>query len=367
MSPAPHLLIEDLHTYFYSSERHAFIHSVDGVDLSVAKGETLGIVGESGSGKSITMLSVMGLIQANPGVLKGRVTLQSKGGSVDLIPQIEDYVELENKDQSIVSVKKDTVSWRKHIERTMKSIRGKEISMIFQNPKAALNPFTTVGKQIVEMVRLHNPSETEKSAREKAMYWLERVKIDDPVNRFDAFPGDLSGGMCQRAMVAMALASEPSLLIADEPTTGLDATIQASIVQLLQELKTDLGITMILISHDISVISALSDKVAVMYGGQVVEHGPARDILEVKDHVKNHLYTKALLSSIPDEKNVLPNGHLKSIEGEVPDTIDVPCGCRFVERCNAYDAGLKTKCVNARPRLVNITPDHRVRCWLYQE
>ena len=190
------------------------------------------------------------------------------------------------------------------------------------------------------------------------------MKIDTPRLRFDNHPYGLSGGMCQRAMIAMALSCEPSLLIADEPTTGLDATIQSKIVDLLAELKSAFGITTMLISHDISIISRLSDKVAVMYGGTVVEEGPAGDILG-RMAEKKHPYTAALLTSIPSAENVRGGGYLQAIEGDVLDTINIPAGCRFYGRCNQVTDRIREKCDKTEPDLREIGPGHKARCWLY--
>lgn len=366
MSNNLHLQIKDLHTYFYSKQRHAFIHAVNGVSLDIMKGETLGIVGESGSGKSITMMSVMGLINTRPGVLQGQVTLHTEQGEINLLPDTDKFVELDKQNNKIITAKKDVNAWDKQVGKIMKEIWSKEISMIFQNPKAAFHPFETIGKQISESIMLHTGITNKKEAKEKALYWLEKVKIDSPSLRYDNHAHGLSGGMSQRAMIAMALASEPSLLIADEPTTGLDATIQARIVDLLEEIKENLGITMILISHDIGVISRLSDKIAVMYGGNVLEHGPAQDIL-TRGTASKHPYTSALLDSIPGQDNILESGHLPSIDGEVPDTIDVPTGCRFYERCRQSNDDIRVQCAERNPELFTIDPQHRIRCWLYNK
>ena len=290
----PLLAIENLRTYFYSRAKRAFIRSVDGVSLGVARGETLGIVGESGSGKSVTALSVAGLVTAGPGVISGRIDLHSNGTRRNLLDGLENYARFTEKDGRVMAVEKDERGWRKHSETLMAGVRGKEIAMIFQNPRSALNPYSTIGKQLVETIRLHTSFKGESEARERAIHWLERVRIDSPGLRFDNFPFGLSGGMCQRAMIAMALSAEPSLLIADEPTTGLDATIQSRIVDLLAQLKTETGITTLLISHDISVIQRLSDRIAVMYGGTVVEAGRAAEVLAPEATVR-HPYTAALL------------------------------------------------------------------------
>ncbi len=366
MSTAPLLKIENLRTYFYSRSKQAFIRSVDGVSLEIAKGETLGVVGESGSGKSITALSVMGLVSAGPGVISGKIGFKTDGIRKNLLQDLDDYVTVTQQDGRIMDVRKDLVGWQKNSERIMGKLRGKEIAMIFQNPKSSLNPFETVGKQISEAIRLHTAHKDEGEAKEKALSWLERVKIDTPRLRYDTHPYGLSGGMCQRAMVAMALACEPSLLIADEPTTGLDATIQARIVDLLSELKSELGITTMLISHDISIITRLSDSVAVMYGGTVVEYGPAGKVLS-PEHEPKHPYTAALLASVPSTRNIREQGYLQAIEGDVLDTINIPAGCRFYPRCNRVTDRIRDRSASVEPELKEVEPGHWVRCWLFAE
>jgi oligopeptide/dipeptide ABC transporter ATP-binding protein len=366
MTTAPTLKIEDLRTYFYSRSKQAFIRSVDGVNLEIGCGETLGVVGESGSGKSITALSVMGLISAGPGVISGTIEFQTARIRKNLLHDLDRYVMLTKKEGKIMQVSKDVVGWDRVSDSLMNGMRGKEIAMIFQNPKSSLNPFTPVGKQITEAIKLHTAIQSEQEIRDRALYWLDQVKIDSPRLRFDNYPYGLSGGMCQRAMIAMALACEPSLLIADEPTTGLDATIQSKIVDLLAELKSELGITTMLISHDISIISRLSNSVAVMYGGTVFEYGPARDILSA-DFESKHPYTAALLTSIPSKKNIKEKGYLQAIEGDVLDTINIPAGCRFFSRCNRVTDRIREKCERNEPELREISPGHKVRCWLYYE
>ncbi|HVP78747.1 MAG TPA: ABC transporter ATP-binding protein [Thermodesulfobacteriota bacterium] len=364
MTTAPLLKVEDLRTYFYSRSRQAFIRSVDGVSLDIAKGETLGVVGESGSGKSITALSVMGLISAGPGVISGKIGFRSDRSQKDLLQGLENFVKVTTRDGKIMDVSKDVLGWERNTDRTMKHLRGREIAMIFQNPKSCLNPFTPVGKQITEAIQLHTAAKNEPAARERALGWLDRVKMDSPRLRFDNHPSGLSGGMCQRAMIAMALACEPSLLIADEPTTGLDATIQSKIVDLLAELKSELTITIMLISHDISIISRLSDRVAVMYGGTVCDYGPAKAILSAGLESK-HPYTAALLASIPSARNIKEKGYLQAIEGDVLDTINIPAGCRFYGRCNRVTEKIREKCARHEPDLREVGREHKVRCWLY--
>ncbi len=364
MSIAPVLKIENLRTYFYSRSKEAFIRSVDGVNLEIDKGETLGIVGESGSGKSITALSTMGLISAEPGVIIGKIRLTTESVQKDLLQDLNNYVKIDRSPGRIMEVYKDNSGWQKYTDRMMRGIRGKEISMIFQNPKVSLNPFITIGKQITESIMLNTPIKNRNEAKERALYWLEQVKIDSPRLRYNNNPHGLSGGMCQRAMIAMALSSEPSLLVADEPTTGLDATIQSKIVGLLAELKSSVGVTAMLISHDINVIMELSDKVAVMYGGTVLEHGPAKDIL-AEGSLYKHPYTEALLASIPNEQHIREKGYLQAIKGDVLDTINIPEGCRFHARCNKITDRTREQCKHIEPDLKEVSPGHSVRCWLF--
>jgi peptide/nickel transport system ATP-binding protein len=364
MMDAPLLAIENLRTYFYSRPKRAFIRSVDGVSLHVAPGETLGIVGESGSGKSVTALSAAGLVTAAPGVIGGRIELHSHRARRNLLDGLERYVRVKEQDGRVMAVEKDDRGWRRHAEALMEGVRGKEIAMIFQNPRSALNPYSTIGTQLVEAIRLHTSFKGEGEARERAIYWLERVRIDSPRLRFDNFPFGMSGGMCQRAMIAMALSAEPSLLIADEPTTGLDATIQSRIVELLAELKAETGTATLLISHDISVIRRLSDRVAVMYGGTVVETGRATQALAPQAQVR-HPYTAALLASIPSTETIRRKSYLQAIEGEVLDTIDVPRGCRFYGRCNRVTEAIRDRCASLEPPLAEVEPGHKLRCWLY--
>jgi peptide/nickel transport system ATP-binding protein len=351
------LSIENLRTYFYSRATRAFVRSVDGVSLAVARGETLGVVGESGSGKTVTALSAAGLITGSPGVIEGSIHFNSR----NLLDRLEGFVRTEERDGQIMAVEKDERGWRRHAQKLMAGVRGKEIAMIFQNPRAALNPYSTVGAQLVEAIRLHTKWKSKGEAKERALHWLERVRIDSPRLRFDNHPFGMSGGMCQRAMIAMALSAEPSLLIADEPTTGLDATIQSRIVELLGELKSETGITTMLISHDISVIRRLSDRVAVMYAGTVVESGPAARVLQPNG---NHPYTAALLASVPDAETIRTKSALQAIEGEVPDMINLPRGCRFYGRCNRVTDAIRERCAHAQPPLAEVGPGHKVRCWL---
>jgi oligopeptide/dipeptide ABC transporter ATP-binding protein len=360
---APLLSIHNLRTYFYSRSKRAFIRSVDGVSLSINQGETLGVVGESGCGKSVTALSVMGLITAAPGVIQGRIDFDNGKIQRNLLEGVDRQVRLTEENGRIMGVVKEKGRWQRQSDQLQKGIRGGEIAMIFQNPKSSMNPYEPVGEQIVEAVRLHTPHKGKKEAEERAMQWLERVRIDSPRLRFHNHPFGLSGGMCQRAMIAMALAAEPSLLIADEPTTGLDATIQSKIVDLLAELKGEIGITTMLISHDMGVIGRLSDRVAVMYGGRVVEEGPAPLVLAGGEG--NHPYTRALIASIPGEEEVRQKSYLQAIDGDVLDTINIPAGCRFYSRCNRVTDAVRERCAGCEPELMETANGQRVRCWLF--
>jgi oligopeptide/dipeptide ABC transporter ATP-binding protein len=366
MTAGPVLKIENLHTYFYSPGKQAFIRSVDGVSLVIEKGETLGIVGESGSGKSVTAHSIMGLVTAEPGVISGKIGLKTAHIQKNLLQDLDEYVKIGTITGKIMQVRKDNRNWQKHVDRVMNGVRGKAISMIFQNPKLSMNPFITVGKQIRESIQLNTPIKEPGEARDRALYWLEQVKIDSPRLRYNNNPYGLSGGMCQRAMIAMALSSEPSLLIADEPTTGLDATIQSKIVDLLAEIKSSLGVTTMLISHDIDVIRALSDQVAVMYGGTILEQGPAKGVLAGADACR-HPYTEALLASIPSQQQIEEKAYLRAIKGEVLDTINLPEGCRFYPRCEKVNATIAERCRHSEPQLERVGTGHRVRCWYYQQ
>jgi len=364
MTAGPVLKIKNLRTYFYSRSKQAFSRAADGVNLELEKGETLGIVGESGSGKSVTALSIMGLVTAEPGVITGNIGLKTESIQKNLLQDIENYVKLSSSNGRIVSVEKDNSGWQRHVDRILRGVRGKEIAMIFQNPKVSMNPFSSVGRQISEAITLNTSIVNRLEARDRALYWLEQVKIDSPRLRYDSHPDSLSGGMCQRVMIAMALSTEPAVLIADEPTTGLDATIQSKIVSLLGELKSSIGVTTLLISHDIDVIKALSDRVAVMYGGKVLETGSADEVLSAGHH-HNHPYTAALLESIPTAEQIKEKTYLRAIKGDVIDTINLPQGCRFYARCRRLTEQIKMQCEHQEPELRAISANHKVRCWLY--
>ena len=292
--PEPLLSLRHLVTAFDTDE--GYLRAVDDVSFDVYPGQTLGIVGESGCGKSVTSLSILRLIPSPPGFIeRGEALFQGR-----------DLFQLS--------------------EREMQKVRGNDISMIFQEPMTSLNPVYTVGSQIIEAIRLHR-SMSRKSARLRAIELLDLVGIPAPAERVDSYPHTLSGGMRQRAMIAMALACEPRLLIADEPTTALDVTIQAQILDLLRSLQAELGMSIIFISHDLGVMAEFADEIAVMYAGKVVEHAKTEALFAVP----RHPYTRGLLRSLPSQRN--RGARLPTIPGIVPDLRELPPGCRFQDRC----------------------------------
>jgi oligopeptide/dipeptide ABC transporter ATP-binding protein len=321
---APLLEVNDLRTYFHTDAGTA--KAVDGVSFHVGKGEVLGIVGESGCGKSVTSLSIMQLIPRPPGEILDGSSIRFRG------------------DELVGSG-----------EKRMREIRGNDIAMIFQEPMTSLNPVFPVGDQIGEALRLHR-SMKKAEARERAVEMLRLVGIPNPGQRSDDYPHQLSGGQRQRVMIAMALACEPELLIADEPTTALDVTIQAQILDLLAELRSRLGMAVILITHDLGVVAEVCDRVVVMYAGQVVEHGTVEQIFADP----HHPYTEGLLQAVP--RLGVRQEKLAVIPGTVPSPIHWPVGCRFHDRCPyGWD-----KCVQEVPPLLEVASDRArtARCWL---
>jgi oligopeptide/dipeptide ABC transporter ATP-binding protein len=315
------LQVENLRTYFDTPL--GVVKAVDGVDLDVGEGRTLGIVGESGSGKSVAALSIMRLIERPGRILPGS------------------RIRFEGRDIAALS------------ERELKRIRGNRIAMVFQEPMTSLNPVHTVGDQIVEAIRLHRRVRVHE-ARQRAIELLELVGIPSPERRIGAFPHQMSGGMRQRVMIAMALACEPALLIADEPTTALDVTIQAQILELLRRLRDQLAMAVVLITHDLGVIAQMCDDVAVMYAGEVVERGAVDAIFRNPQHP----YTEALLRSVP-LLGMTPAEPLHVIPGVVPSALDWPAGCRFAARCgHALE-----RCHREPPAQVG-TPSGFAACWL---
>jgi peptide/nickel transport system ATP-binding protein len=321
----PLLQIEDLRTVFRTDLGD--VSAVSGVTFQVNAGETLGLVGESGCGKSVTALSVLRLVPSPPGrIAGGRILFRGD----DLV---------------------------RASEERMRKIRGNEISMVFQEPMTALNPVYTVGNQIAEAIQLHQKVDG-KEARRRTIAMLEHVGIPSPEERVDAYPHQLSGGMRQRVMIAMALSCRPALLIADEPTTALDVTIQAQILDLLRRLQKEMGMAVLLITHDLGVVAEMADRVVVMYAGRVVEEAPVRELYRSP----RHPYTRALLTSIPRVETG-PRGRLAVIPGTVPPPFATPPGCPFHPRC-AFTADV---CRTVVPELETVEGPHRVRCHRWRE
>ena len=323
----PLLDIRDLKTYFYTDD--GVVRAVDGVSLSIAPQKTLGVVGESGCGKSITAFSTMRLIPSPPGKIEHGQILFHKDPESDPI----DLTQLNPKGTQ------------------MRDIRGNDIAMIFQEPMTSLSPVHTVGNQIAEAIRLHQNAD-KKEARERAIDALNKVRLPRPDRQVDAYPHELSGGMRQRAMIAMALSCNPSLLIADEPTTALDVTVQAQILDLMRHLQSDIGMAIMLITHDLGVVASMADYVAVMYLGKIVEYADTRTVFKNP----RHPYTMGLLNSIPQ---VGQKRRLVPIEGTIPDPFEIPQGCAFAPRC----PHVMDKC-REEPQLLEIESGHRVSCWL---
>lgn len=328
------LEIKDLKTHFHLHE--GVLKAVDGVSLSLKKKETLGIVGESGSGKSVTTQSILRIIPQSA-KLEGEILLRrQRKGKED---QVVDLTKLNAKGKEI------------------RSIRGGEISMIFQEPMKAFSPVHTIGNQMMEAVLLHR-TKNKKEAKKIALQALKQVRMSNPEQRLYEYPHQLSGGMRQRAMIAMALASNPSILIADEPTTALDVTLQAQVLELMNKLKEETGASIIFITHDLGVIAEMSDKVAVMYLGQVMEYTDVDTLF----HGAKHPYTLALMESIPTVTK--EDTRLEAIEGNVPTPINLPKGCRFYSRCKLGQDGV---CNVKDVPLFEVEEGHYARCLLMDQ
>lgn len=302
------------------------VKALNGVSFSMNEGEVLGIVGESGSGKSVTAYSIMGLT-AYPGKLIGG-TIYFNGHQIE-----------------------------KMSEKEMRKIRGNEVSIIFQDPMTSLNPVYTIGNQITEVIRLHT-GKSKKEAYDRAKELLELVGINEPTKRLKQYPHELSGGMRQRVMIAIALACEPKLLIADEPTTALDVTIQAQILELMQELRQKLGMSIIMITHDLGVVASMCERIAVMYAGHIVEYGTADEIF----YEPKHEYTKGLINSIP-KLSAQEIERLVPIEGQPVDLLNPPAGCPFAPRC----ANCMKTCLREMPPKTELSDTHYSHCWLLQK
>ncbi len=326
------LEVRDLRTYFHLPE--GTLKAVDGVDLTIEPGQTVGVIGESGSGKSVTAQSILQIVTTPGAIESGQILLRREDG--------------EQLDLARLNPR----------GREIRAIRGAEISMVFQEPMTSLSPVHTIGAQIVEAIELHVTRDKRK-AKSLALDMINRVGISNPSQRFDEYPHQLSGGMRQRAMIAMALSCSPSLLIADEPTTALDVTVQAQILELMKELQDEFGMAVMYITHDLGVIAEIADVVNVMYLGRVVERANAIELFKNPQHP----YTQRLLNSIP-RLGRRGSGRLDAIRGSVPVPLNPPAQCGFASRCDELIAG---KCDAAVPALVNMGSRHFTRCFLHSE
>lgn len=322
------LSVRNLQTHFFS--REGTVKAVDGVSFDVKEGEILGIAGESGCGKSVTSQSILQILPKAAKIVGGEILFNHDNETVNLATTDSDG-------------------------RVMREIRGKDIAMIFQEPMTAFSPVHTIGNQIIETIRIHQQVTTQE-ARQQAIDMLGRVGMPTPSQNIDQYTFNLSGGMRQRAMVALALSCRPKLLIADEPTTAVDVTIQAQMLELLREIQAELGMAIIMITHDLGVIAELTDRVMIMYLGKEVEYGTVEDVF----HRPQHPYTRGLLASIP--KLTPGRIEINPIEGSVPNPYAMPTGCKFHPRCPDYIPGV---CEKADPPLTEIASGHQASCYLY--
>ncbi|MCI0514737.1 ABC transporter ATP-binding protein [candidate division KSB1 bacterium] len=334
---APLLEVENLKVHFFLDE--GTVNAVNGVSFKIRRGETVGLVGESGCGKSVTSQAILRIVPPPGKIVGGNIWLN----------QIQANGQVTRRD--LVKLKADGAMIR--------AIRGREIAMIFQEPMTSLSPAYTIGNQIIEAVILHQKL-SRAAARRDTIELLNRVGIPQPERRIDEYPFELSGGLRQRAMIAMALSCKPGLLIADEPTTALDVTIQAQILELLRRLQAEFTMAILLITHDLGVIAEMAQQVMVMYLGHLVEQADVQTIF----HQPAHPYTRALLKSIP-QLNQQPGERLGFIEGTVPDALEIVAGCSFYSRCKESNPARCPVNAPAPPPLVEISPGHKVACWLY--
>ena len=332
------LRVEQLCTYFYTHD--GLVKAVDGASFTVKKGKVLGIVGESGCGKSVTARSILRIVLPPGRIVEGKILYQRQlhGNELSDVTEVVDLTALDPRG------------------REMRSIRGGEISMVFQEPMTSLDPVYTVGNQIMEAITLHQDV-TKAEAREKAIEMLKRVGMPQPSQIVDCYPHRLSGGMRQRVMIAIGLSCNPSLLIADEPTTALDVTTEAQILELMRGLQQEMGMTIMYITHDLGVIAEMSDDVMVMYLGKVVERTDVDSLF----YDPKHPYTRALLRSIP-KIGKKTKQRLEPIKGIVPDPYAIPRGCPFWPRCSEFMSGT---CDRGEPEYTSVGPGHEVRCHLY--
>ncbi|QPV63815.1 ABC transporter ATP-binding protein [Halosimplex litoreum] len=358
-SDRPVLSVEGLSTAYFTDKET--VHAISDVDLSVRRGETLGIVGESGSGKSVTARSLTGMVKSPGRILDGQIKYRHPETVTALAERYPDRVETSSahteSDAFVFDGPTDRyVDLAAAPEAALRAVRGDDIAMVFQDPLASLNPVYTVGNQIEELLTIHRDL-GDSAATERAVDLLDAVGIPDPARRLREYPHQFSGGMQQRALIAMALACDPEVLVCDEPTTALDVTIQAQILELLDDLQVERDLALLFITHDMGVIAEVADRVSVMYAGEVVEHAPVEALFEEAAHP----YSRGLLASIPSQNP--DSEYLPTIEGDVPTPTSEPTQCRFAPRCpEAFDA-----CRDVHPRHVDVGEDRTASCLLYPD
>ncbi len=376
--------LNDLKVYFYDQRDKRFIRAVENVGFSINEGTVLGVVGESGCGKTVTALSMMGLLESEPGIIDGQFFFKPSEEDAELIKQslsrgvrkqndykkdtlfnlffgLDRYVSFEENPFTII---KDSEKWLRRNNRIMEHIRGKNISMIFQNPEQSLNPFIPVGGQLTRTIKRFNREANSYEIKEKAIKLLRSVRLYRPEIVMSMYAGSLSIGMAQRVTIAIALCSHPRLLIADEPTTGLDTTNIYKMIELLEVLMTEMNLTLMLISHNIRIVSTIASNILVMYAGTVVEIGSKNYVMKTKKGPK-HPYTEALVSSVPSDSDIKRGKKLRVIPGTVPNNKRKMDCCPFLERCPYAEGKIRQKCESACPELARVASQHYIRCYLF--
>ncbi|MFW6138855.1 MAG: ABC transporter ATP-binding protein, partial [Spirochaetota bacterium] len=359
-----------------------FIRAVEDAGFPVIKGSVVGVVGESGCGKTVTALSMMGLLDSEPGVIEGNFFFKSKpqdtapiehslikktkkphthkrGDMINLFYGLDNYVHFENNPFTII---KDSEKWMRKVDSVMENIRGKNISMIFQNPKQSLNPFVKVGEQLERTIMRFSSHQDHEEASERALELLRSVRLYNPELVKEMYPQSLSAGMAQRVIIAIALASSPKLLIADEPTTGLDTTNKYRIIDLLGTLMSQMDLTLIFISHNVKLVQLIATHIVVMYAGMVVEMGPKKNVITRRG--PKHPYTEALVSAIPTDSDIKKGRKLRPILGSVPNNKVSFHSCPYLDRCVYAQGRIRRICDSRCPGLVKVDNEHYIRCYL---
>jgi oligopeptide/dipeptide ABC transporter ATP-binding protein len=376
--------LESLKVYFYDQGDRRFIRVCEDVGFNIEEKKVLGLVGESGCGKTVTALSMMGLIDGEPGVIAGKFFFKPdvedrrsllfailrgsrknrdcrRGELFDLFCGLDGCIAFEEEPFTVI---KDSEKWLRRNNRIMEQVRGRNISMVFQSPREALNPFLPVGQQLIRAIRWPKKDRAKSELEALAEELLLSVRIANPGVVMNMYPDALSIGMSQRVLVSIALAAHPKLLITDEPTTGLDTTNKHRIIELLGEVIDQRGMSLLLISHNIGIVSMIANSIAVMYAGLIVERGSKKEMVESR-RVRKHPYTEALVSSIPTDADIKRGKKFREIQGSVPDNKIEITGCPFLPRCSYAKGRVRKKCRTQRPELFEVTQGHWIRCWLY--